>query len=48
MLSKNVIVLSISVSNCGFFVAKIKYSFNANTLNMQAESAIAAAFGGIA
>ena len=29
-------------------VKKIKYSFNANTLNMQAESAIAAAFGGIA
>ena len=29
-------------------VKKVKYSFNANTLNMQAESAIASAFGGIA
>ena len=27
-------------------VRKVKYSFNPNTLNMQAESAIAAAFGG--
>jgi hypothetical protein len=27
-------------------VKKVKYSFNPNTLNMQAESAIAAAFGG--
>jgi hypothetical protein len=27
-------------------VKKVKYSFNANTLNMQAESALAAAFGG--
>jgi hypothetical protein len=27
-------------------VRKVKYSFNANTLNMQAESAVAAAFGG--
>jgi hypothetical protein len=29
-------------------VRKVKYSFNANTLNMQAESAIASAFGGAA
>ena len=28
-------------------VKKVKYSFNANTLNMQAESAITSAFGGI-
>lgn len=28
-------------------VRKVKYSFNANTLNMQAESAVAAAFGGV-
>lgn len=27
-------------------VRKVKYSFNANTLNMQAEAAVAAAFGG--
>jgi hypothetical protein len=27
-------------------VRKVKYSFNANTLNMHAESAIASAFGG--
>jgi lipopolysaccharide assembly outer membrane protein LptD (OstA) len=28
-------------------VRKVKYSFNANTLNMQAESAVSAAFGGV-
>jgi hypothetical protein len=28
-------------------VKKVKYSFSANTLNMQAESAIASAFGGV-
>jgi hypothetical protein len=28
-------------------VRKVKYSFSANTLNMQAESAIASAFGGV-
>jgi hypothetical protein len=27
-------------------VKKVKYSFTPNTLNMQAESAVAAAFGG--